>query len=138
MFSANMLQYALACSPCLQTHFACWQEKPVTIKILFSEIQALDEPLTCIPLDEYLGGADVWCLCVRACSGQLQMDCTKSADGKTEQCFVAGQNTPQTCDPNPYGDAIKLPILMVHTLFITPAIIIIPHCPNVHHQEARK
>lgn len=47
------------------------------------------------------------------CSGQLQMDCTKSADGKAEQCFVAGLAAPQTCDPKPFGDPIKLPILMV-------------------------
>ncbi len=53
------------------------------------------------------------CLC--ACSGQLQIDCTKSADGKTEQCYVAGQASPQTCDPKPYGDPIKLPILMVRS-----------------------
>ncbi|CAL8460636.1 g166 [Coccomyxa elongata] len=45
-------------------------------------------------------------------NGQLQMDCTKSADGKTEQCFVVGLAAPQTCDPKPFGDPIKLPILM--------------------------
>ncbi len=54
-------------------------------------------------------------MCVHACSGQFQLDCTKSADGRTEQCFVAGQTTAQTCDPQPFGDPVKLPILMVRS-----------------------
>lgn len=66
------------------------------------------------------------------CSGQLQMDCTKSADGKTEQCFVAGLAAPQTCDPKPFGDPIKLPILMVRTSF-TPKLL---RPQRIHHQQA--
>lgn len=51
------------------------------------------------------------------CSGQLQLDCTPSASGNATQCYVAGQGTMQTCDPNPAGDPIKLPILMVRFCF---------------------
>jgi hypothetical protein len=46
-------------------------------------------------------------------SGQLQLDCSRSSDGKTEQCYVAGQSVVQTCDPQAYGTPVKLPILMV-------------------------
>ena len=47
------------------------------------------------------------------CSGQLQLDCTPAATGNSTQCYVAGQNTLQTCDAQPSADPIKLPILMV-------------------------
>lgn len=47
------------------------------------------------------------------CSGQLQLDCTPAPTGNSTQCYVAGQNTLQTCDAQPAGDPVKLPILMV-------------------------
>ena len=47
------------------------------------------------------------------CSGQLQLDCTPAVTGNSTQCYVAGDNTLQTCDPTSAGDPIKLPILMV-------------------------
>lgn len=47
------------------------------------------------------------------CSGQLQLDCTPAVTGNSTQCYVAGDNSLQTCDPTSAGDPIKLPILMV-------------------------
>lgn len=47
------------------------------------------------------------------CSGQLQLDCTPALTGNSTQCYVAGDNTLQTCDSMSAGDPIKLPILMV-------------------------
>ncbi len=60
----------------------------------------------------FVNGLTVWHVC---CSGQLQLDCTPAPTGNSTQCYVAGQNQLQTCEPQPSGDPIKLPILMVRT-----------------------
>ena len=58
-------------------------------------------------------------------SGKLQLDCTPSTTGNTTQCYVAGQSSLQSCDPQHAGDPIKLPILMVSpsTIAFSPVVL---------------